>query len=328
MSTQNKDKLDKLNQELERLIMEEKAAEIEVAKIEAVLAKRELAKRELAEIEAEFSKKEAELSKKETELTKKEAKLAKKEAVKRDAKRAETKSDENIRYDPYTIPNNGEGFDSINNIERTYMCFWLSLADGLNYLNYNDRQNWSWYELKDSIKNQTNDSGKLFDIGYTAKHMKAFNEIAKRLNIQIIVYPLQENKEQKRNSINEDISISSSNIEYSDTIKILHFRNHYEFIVGFGNNGGSRVAKKLAFIDQDDEAIKAVIIGLRGMNLQDRPRSFNHVIESINNSELESKQKTFMIKDINRQVLESNINMKKKYLKYKKKYLKFKKSLA
>tara|TARA_B110000879_G_scaffold203933_1_gene282142 strand:+ start:2835 stop:3701 length:867 start_codon:yes stop_codon:yes gene_type:complete len=231
-----------------------------------------------------------------------------------------------IKYDPFTIPNNGEGFLK-DGEKHTYMCFWISLADGLNHINYQGRQDWSWYELKEMIDNITNDSGELFDIGYSGKHMDAFEEIAQKLQIKIIVYPLQEDIQDKRNSISETISISSRNT--SDIIiKILNFRNHYEFIAGFGNDGGSGVAKKLAFIDQTEEAINAVIIALKHLGIIDRQRTLDGVINSINLSELDSKQKTFMINDINRQVLDWKIDMKKKYLKYKKKYFKLKKSLA
>ena len=197
---------------------------------------------------------------------------------------------------PFTVPNNGRALLS-NGIEVTYMCFWISLADGLNHFKHNERTDWSWYELRGMLGNQINGSGELLEISPPAgdkpggKHQRAFEEIAKKLKVKIKVYTLLRDKTNQINYIDIGYRVESSN-DSDVVIEILALGAHYEFIAGFGHDGGHSSAVKLAYTDRDDELTKE-----------------------------------FMINDIYKRLRDRNINFREKYLKYKMKYLKLKKSL-
>ena len=233
---------------------------------------------------------------------------------------------------PFTVPNNGEATLSNGDI-FTYMCFWISLADGLNHFRHMGRTDWSWYELRNMLDNRINDSGELLEISPPAggdpggKHHSAFEEIGRKLKVKIKVYTLLKDDLIKINYINRAYRIESS-YDSDVIIEILALGAHYEFIAGFGNNGSHPLAEKLAYTNLSEEQIEAVITALKGMDRRgDRKRSLNNIIREIKSSPLPKKTKDFMIKDIYKRLRDRRISYREKYLKYKMKYLKLKKSL-
>ena len=208
---------------------------------------------------------------------------------------------------PFTVPNNGEARLPDGSI-FTYMCFWISLADGLNHFRHNGRTDWLWYELRDMLREQINRSGEFLEIGMGGKHQRAFEEIARRLNVKIKVYTLIKDELNKINYINRAFRVESSN-DSEVIIEILSLGAHYEFIAGFGNNGSHPLAEKLAYIDLDEAQIQAVITALEGMDRrEDRKRSLNNIIREIKSSRLAKKSKDFMIKDIYKRLRDRRIS--------------------
>ena len=239
-----------------------------------------------------------------------------------------------LKYTPFTIPNSGVGIDLSHDppILFTYMCFWLALADGLNRIRFNGRNDWTWYELKDMVRRSvTNNSGELFDIGKIdettfAKHHNAFEEIASILGVKIKVYRLLKDKETRRNYISSSFVVQSSN-DSELVIEILHMGHHFEFITGFGEGSGGA---EVPYVEDDLFDIKSKILALKLASSRRRTEAYNKWVTEINESDYHEETKKFILNALKAEMsnLTKDKKYREKYLKYKMKYLKLKKSLA
>ena len=144
--------------------------------------------------------------------------------------------------------NNGETFDT-NGKSFNLMCFWISVADGVNDVHRRLKitKNISPLKLRNGVSKLgylVNSDGEEFDL--TGKHNEAFKVLAEKLGGKLVVYPLR--SDEAGYFIDEDYKVeyqSSKNRGF--TIKILNTGSHFEFIAGLGSEGnnGNRLAIKI-----------------------------------------------------------------------------------